>query len=165
MRILCTGTDSYTGDELIEGKYYEAVEVDTPTERQNRAFHALIQEFWASGCHSYNAKSFNQFRNYIKRDIGAGFERYKYVEQTSNGLKWGDCKTSDGIPENVARDERGNPLASGILKSWSDYSKKERTETIDRLINIMIQCDVNSKKFYEIIDGMRSDAYKDTSQQ
>jgi hypothetical protein len=162
MRILCTGPGIYSGDELIIGKYYEAVEVDTPTERQNRAFHALIQEFYASGCHSYNVKSFKQFRNYIKRDIGAGFERYKYVEQTSSGLKWGGCKTPDGIPENVARDECGNPLASGILKSWSDYSKKERTETIDRLINIMIQCDVNNKKFYEIIDGMRSDAYKDT---
>jgi len=159
MRILCTGPGTYTGAELIEGKYYEAVEVDTPTERQNRAFHALIQEFWVSGCHSYNAKDFDTFRNYIKRDMGAGFERYKYVEQTSTGqLKWGGCKTADDIPENVARDECGNPLVSGILKSWSDYSKKERTETIDRLINIMIQCDVNSKKFYEIIYGMRSDA-------
>ena len=33
MRILCTGDGTFTGDELIFGKYYEAEEADTPTEK------------------------------------------------------------------------------------------------------------------------------------
>ena len=155
MRILCTGPGTYTGDDLQEGRYYEAVEFDTPTEQQNRAFHALLQEFWSSNCHNYNAKNFEQFRDFIKRDLGAGFERYRYVEETAEGLKWGQSK--EGIPENVAKDAQGKPLAAGVLKSWAKYSKKERKETIDRLINTMIQCDVSSKKFDEILEGMRSD--------
>jgi hypothetical protein len=32
MRILCTGPGTYAGDEPIKGRYYEAVEADTPTE-------------------------------------------------------------------------------------------------------------------------------------
>jgi hypothetical protein len=38
MRILCTGQGTFTGDDLVEGRYYEAAEADTPTEQQNRAF-------------------------------------------------------------------------------------------------------------------------------
>jgi hypothetical protein len=160
MRILCTGPGTFTGDDLIEGRYYEAVEADTPTENQNRAFHALLQEFWASGAHSYEARNFDQFRDFIKRDLGAGFERYRYVEETESGLKWGSSRAVLGIPKNVARDAYGNPLAAGVLKSWTKYTKKERKETIDRLINTMIQCGVNSRKFDEILDGMRSDLYE-----
>jgi len=163
MRILCTGLGTYTGDELIEGRYYEAVEADTPTEKQNRAFHALLQEFWSSGAHSYNVKNFDDFRDCIKRDLGAGFERYRYVENTKEGLKWGTAKAAWDIPLNVARDTNGNPLAAGILKSWKNYTKKERKETIDRLINTMIYCGINSKRFEEILAGMRSDVYTETT--
>jgi len=165
MRILCTGPGTYTGDELTEGRYYEAVEADTPTEKQNRAFHALLQEFWSSGLHSYNARNFEQFRDFIKRDLGAGFERYRYVEESENGLRWGQVNARHGIPKNVAHDAHGHPLAAGILKSWTKYTKKERKETIDRLINTMIQCGINSKKFDEILEGMRSDVYADTPTQ
>ena len=157
MRILCTGDGTFTGDDLQEGRYYEAVEFDTPTERQNRAFHALLQEFWSSGCHSYNAKNFEQFKGFIKRDLGAGFERYRYVIETQEGLKWGQSKAAHDIPENVAYDAYGKPLAAGVLKSWAKYSKKERKETIDRLIKTMLYCNVSSKKFDEILEGMRSD--------
>jgi len=159
MRILCTGEGTFTGDELIIGKYYEAEEADTPTEKQNRAFHALLQEFWASGCHSYNAKNFDQFRDYIKRDLGAGFERYRYVEETEDGLKWGSCRATIGIPKNVAHDQYGNPLAAGILKSWTKYTKKERKETIDRLIAIMHQVGVQTERFYDILKGMEDNLY------
>jgi len=165
MRILCTGNGTFTGDDLIEGRYYDAVEADTPTEAQNRAFHALLQEFWSSGLHSYNAKNFEEFRDYIKRDIGAGFEKFRYVVETKEGLKWGTARAAFDIPENVALDASGKPLAAGILKSWKKYSKKERKETIDRLINTMIQCGVNSKKFDEIIEGMRSEVYAETTAQ
>jgi len=164
MRILCTGPGTFAGDELTEGRYYEATEADTPTERQNRAFHALVQEFWSSNADSYNARNFDEFRNFIKRDLGAGFERYRYVEATEEGLRWGTSSARQGIPKNVAHDAQGKPLAAGVLKSWSKYTKKERKETIDRLINTMIRCGVSSKKFDEILDGMRSDVYETASQ-
>lgn len=156
MKILCTGQGTFTGDDLVEGKYYEAFEFDHPTEQQNRAFHALLQEFYTSGCHSYDVSNFEQFRDYIKRDLGAGFERFKFVVETEEGLKWGNAKKKEEIPENTAKDKNGNLLAAGILKSWSKYSKKERRETLDRLIKTMIESGINSKKFNEILDGMRS---------
>jgi len=162
MRIYCTGPGTFTGDELTVGRYYEAAEADTPTEQQNRAFHALLQEFWSSGVHSYNARNFEHFRDMIKRDLGAGFERYRYVEETEDGLRWGQVPARAGIPKTVARDGQGRPLAAGVLKSWAKYTKKERKETIDRLISTMIQCGISSKKFDEILDGMRSDVYKET---
>jgi hypothetical protein len=166
MRILCTGPGTFTGDELQEGRYYEAAEADTPTDKQNRAFHALLQEFWASGTHSYNAQNFEQFRDFIKRDIGAGFERYRYVEEIAGeGLRWGSASAKQGIPETVAHDAQGHPLAAGILKSWAKYSKKERKETIDRLIATMIQCGISTKKFDEILEGMRSEVYAETATQ
>jgi len=165
MRILCTGDGTFTGENLIIGKYYDALEVDTPTEAQNRAFHALLQEYWASNIDSYNAKNFDQFRDFIKRDLGVGFERYKYVEETTEGLKWGTVKAASDIPENVALDASGKPLVAGVLKSWKKYTKKERKETIDRLINTMLRCGINSKKFDEILEGMRSEVYTETTAQ
>jgi hypothetical protein len=154
MRILCTGPGTFTGDELTEGRYYEAVEADTPTEKQNRAFHALLQEFWSSGAHSYNAKNFEQFKDFVKRDLGAGFERYRYVEETGDGLRWNSCRASQGVPETAARGANGVPLIAGVLKSWAKYTKKERKETIDRLINTMHQAGVQTNRFYEILTGM-----------
>jgi hypothetical protein len=160
MRILCTGDGTFTGDDLITGRYYDAVEADTPTEAQNRAFHALLQEFWSSGAHSYNAKNFDQFRDLIKRDLGAGFERFRYVVETPEGLKWGTAKAAFDIPENVALDASGNPLAAGVLKSWTKYTKKERKETIDRLINTMIISGCSSRKFEEILQTMEENTCK-----
>ena len=54
----------------------------------------------------------------------------------------------------VRRDPELKNLARGRLKSWADYTKKERTETIDRLISEMHQAGVNSTKFSEILEGM-----------
>jgi hypothetical protein len=139
---------------LVPGKHYEIDRADTPTARQNRAFHALVQEFYASGAHSYNVSGFAEFRNCIKRDFGAGFASYKYVEETPFGLRWAECEKPGDIPETAARDKNGARLVAGKLKSWADYTKKERTETIGRLISAMTQAGVNSRKFDEILAGM-----------
>jgi hypothetical protein len=40
------------------------------------------------------------------------------------------------------------------IKSWSRYTKKERSETIDRIISEMHQAGVQTKHFYEILNGM-----------
>jgi len=139
MKIFITNKNTFTGAELKVGHYYNAEPSETGTNEQNRAFHALIQEYWRSGAHSYNARNFGHFRELIKLYLGAGTERYYSLV-----------------------DDYGKPLTepklSWRVKSWSDYSKKERTETIDRLISEMIQAGVNSKKFSEILQGMEQNS-------
>ena len=147
-------TEHEVDAKLVPGKYYEIERADTPTARQNRAFHALVQEFYASGLHSYGAGGFAEFRAYIKRDFGAGFASYKYVEETPEGLRSGERARLADVPERVAAGADGRKLVWGKLKSWADYTKKERKETIDRLISAMTQAGVNSRKFDEILAGM-----------
>jgi hypothetical protein len=106
----------------------------TGTERQNKAWHALLQEYW-SFRPSYPAKNFLHFRELIKLYLGAGAEKYySLVDEAGRSLK--------------------EPVVRYRVKSWARYSKKERKESIDRLIADMEQHGVNSKKFYEILEGM-----------
>ncbi|GHU09863.1 hypothetical protein FACS1894151_08520 [Spirochaetia bacterium] len=138
MKIMALENYNYSGDSLIPGEMYECEPVDNPTNRQNRAFHALLQEYWRSGCHSYHAINFAHFRELIKLYLGAGAEKFR---RTVN---------NDGTPcKTGAVDYR--------VKSWSAYSKKERTEAIDRLIAEMHQAGVQTNKFYEILEGMEKD--------
>ena len=136
MKILITADGQFTGASLKTGCYYNAEPVDdSGTNEQNRAFHALISEYWRSGAHSYNAKNFQHFRELIKLYLGAGAEQYYSLV-----------------------DEQGKPITeprvSWRIKSWANYSKRERTETIDRLISEMIQVGVNTNRFNEILRGM-----------
>jgi hypothetical protein len=126
------------------------------TARQNRAFHALISEYWRSGAHSYQAKSFEEFRNMIKRKLGAGFEAYVYAVIVDNKPVIMDAATYAEIPEAVRHDPDLKRLVRGRLRSWSDYSKRQRIETIDRLIAEMHAAGVNTNKFYEILEGFSS---------
>jgi len=135
MKILITAPDTFTGAELQVGRYYNAEPAENPTEKQNKTFHALCQEYWRSGCHSYNAKSFEHFRALIKLNLGAGLEKYKTLVDTEGRLY-------------------SEPVISHRLKSWADYTKKERRETIDRLIAEMHQAGVTTRKFNEILEGM-----------
>jgi len=135
LKIFITADGQYSGASLKIGCYYNAEPVDdSGTNEQNRAFHALIQEYWASGAHSYNAKNFGHFRELIKFNLGAGAERYYSLVD------------SEGKPS--------EPRILWRIKSWANYSKRERTETIDRLIAEMIQAGINTNKFNEILRGM-----------
>jgi hypothetical protein len=156
MRILCTGDGTYTGADLEVGRYYEAAPADTATEAQNRAFHALLQEFYASNLHSYEGVNFEQFRNCIKRDLGAGNCGYEYMRHGERGWEWETAATWGEMlgSGDILYMPNGKPVHKPVLKSWSKYTKKERRETIDRLISVMIQAGANSKKFDEIIQGM-----------
>jgi len=135
-----------SGNAPVVGKKYALEDITEGSGEQNRAFHALVGEYWKSGAHSYPAKNFDQFRDYIKRDLGAGFESYVYA--SPEGIKKVD--TLDEIPAEY----RVPPYCLGKLKSWSKYTKKQRTETIDKLISEMHQAGVNTKKFQEILQGM-----------
>ena len=147
MTILITSPDTFMaeGDAPEVGRRYLLEDATTGSNAQNRAFHALIQEYWRLGAHSYNVKTFAEFRDVIKRDLGAGFESYIYA--TPEGIK--RVKTREEIPAGTRRCD-----ILGKLKSWGDYSQKERREAIDCLIAQMDTAGVDSAKYREILSGM-----------
>ena len=136
-----------SGDAPVIGRKYLLEDATDGTQAQNKAFHALVQEFFKSGCHSYNCKTWLELREYLKRDIGAGFESYVYADET--GIH--KVKNKEEIPEGV-------PLTHtlGKLKSWANYPKTERRNTLDNLISMMHQSGVQTKKFFEILEGMET---------
>jgi hypothetical protein len=135
MRIFVIEPNTFTGDDLPVGEMYEVKPCEDGTERQNRAWHALLQEYFVSGCHSYDAKNFLHFRELIKLYLGAGVEvYYNLVDDYGKILN--------------------EPVKRYRVKSWSRYTKRERKESIDRLIAEMIQAGVDSKKFNEILSGL-----------
>ena len=136
MRILVIEHGRFTGETLIPGQEYDCIPAEDGTDRQNKAFHALLQEYWRSGAHSYNAKNFAHFKKIIKRQLGAGVEAYYETINTDTG------------------ELLETPVIKKRIKSWADYTKKERKETIDRLISEMLQVGIMSSKFYEILDGL-----------
>ena len=143
MKILITAPGEFAGAELLPGRYYNAEPAAEGTDAQNRAFHALLQEYWRSGCHSYAAKSFEHFRELIKLYLGAGAEKYYSVVNDA------------GAPLE-------KPEVTWRVKSWANYTKKERQATIDSLISEMIQTGANGKRFYEILKGMEGNYGADT---
>jgi len=154
MKILITDTNTFTGDDLAIGKYYYVEPADTGTLQQGRCFHGLLHCYLASGCIAYPVSSYEDLKSIVKKNLGAGYESYVYIEDTGNGLLKGKVKTRDEVPNNLAIDKNGRKMVWGNLKHWADYTKKERAETIDRLIAEMIYAGVNSKKFNEILETM-----------
>jgi hypothetical protein len=138
MRICVISPNTFTGDDLLIGEEYDCIPAEDGTDKQNKTFHALLSEYWQSGCHSYSARNFLHFRELVKLYLGAGTEKfYRTVDNTGNYCK---------------------PILDYRVKSWSTYSKRERMESIDRLIAEMIQAVVNSKKFYEILDQLEKNS-------
>ena len=134
-----------SGDTPEVGRTYTLEDATEGTDKQNRFFHPLVMEWFKSGCHSYDVQNWQALKEFVKRDMGAGFESYVYADE--KGMH--KVKTLEDIPAHI-------PLTHkmGKLKSWGAYTKNERRKTIDMLISTMIQSGVNSKKFHEILDGM-----------
>ena len=147
MRILITPTGYVheSGDVPVEGKSYFLEDATSGSLAQSKAWHALLQEYWRSGQHSYDAHSFSDFRDLVKRDLGAGFEAYVYADK--NGLH--KVKNLDEVPSDIPQTH-----VMGKLKSWARYTKKERMNAINTLIAEMHQAGVSSTKFNEILNGM-----------
>lgn len=143
-----------SADAPIPGARYELEDYDNPTARQNRAFHALVSEYWVSGHHSSTAKHFGRFRDEIKMRLGAGFEKIVYADIVDGKAVIVECHRRDEIPARILADPDLAQIVKGKPLSWAEYSKKQRTQTIDRLIAEMHQAGVNSRKFQEILKGM-----------
>ena len=62
-----------------------------------------------------------------------------------------DAKKYKDIPDEIRRLPWKNEVIRGRLVSWSDYSLKQRRQTIDKLIRDMLANGVNSRKFNEIL--------------
>jgi len=153
---ICAGLQYLVADKEMPviGKEYILEDAENGTDAQNKAFHALLGEYWKSGCHSYDAKSFPEFKNCIKRALGAGFEAFIFVTLENGRTVIKDAEKYNDIPVNIRTDPELKKLARGRLKSWSDYTKKERRETMDKLISEMHQAGVQTAKFNEILSGM-----------
>ena len=149
MMVLITGDDTYcvqSTDTPVVGQRYNLEPADEGTDKQNRLFHPLIMEWYKSGLHSYGNVDYEKFRELIKRDYGAGFESFVYA--STDGIK--RAQYYEEIPEEY----RNARYTMGKLKSWAKYTKKERKETIDKVISAMMQCGINTKKFNEILEGI-----------
>ena len=151
MRILVTGDGEFTGDRLETGSYYHVEKDGSGTPLQNSLFHALLSVYFVSGCYSYPANDFDGLKKHVKQSLGAGFESYTYFFITRKGISKRAARTLEEITGNVALDENGERMVYGRLKSWTKYTKKERTGCIDRLAAEMKAAGVRGKKFEEIL--------------
>lgn len=138
------------------GRVYTLEDASNGTEAQGKAFHALVGEYFKSGLSKYQATTFEELKNCVKRSLGAGFEAYVYATMENGKIVIKDAKTQDDIPREIWDSPDRFKLVRGRLKSWADYTKKERRETMDRLISEMHQVGVQTKKFYEILEGMEA---------
>jgi len=142
------------------GMKYALEEAESATGEQNRLFHALLTEYWSSGMSSHEATDFDAFRDEIKLKLGAGFEKIVYATIEDGKPVIVQVKRLDEVPQHVLKDPDLKRMVLAKLKSWSLYSKKERTQTIDRLIAEMHQAGCNSKKFMEILEGLSENSNK-----
>ena len=142
------------------GSRYDLEDFDNPTNRQNRTFHGLLTCYWTSGCHSSTAKDFHRFRDEVKVRLGAGFEKIVYADWIDGKAQIVECRRKDEIPRRILDDPDLAKIVKAKPLSWSEYSKKQRTDTIDRLKAEMVQAGVNTKKFHEILSGMEENSNK-----
>ena len=165
MTITITAPGEYmadTQDEPEVGRRYQLEDATSGTGAQNRAFHALLSEYYRTRLWSYQGSGYNsgatfdEFRNLVKRKLGAGFESFVYAEIVDGRPVIRDAKTYAEIPEAVRSDPHLKELVRGRLKSWADYTKRERRTTMDGLITEMIEVGVNTPHFREIMEGMEA---------
>jgi hypothetical protein len=97
------------------------------TDEQNRAMHALLNEYYKTGLHSApDGYTLAEFKVYMKLQYG---------------------------PEAYKMEFDGHEIL--VPKSWSHYTKNERKEFIDMLLAEILQTvSPLPKKMQEIIGGM-----------
>ena len=131
------------GEYPAQGVYY-LERYEPGTNEQNRLFHALLTEYFNSGAYSYDIRTLQEFKNYVKANMGAGYKKFVYVTIEEGKTCIYECKTREEIPAKAQAEY-------GILKSWAEYTKEERIRTIKTLIDEMIFVGVNTLRFYEIL--------------
>jgi len=134
----------YSASDKKTGGYI-TVTVELPkqpgSEEQNRAWHSLIQEYWKSGCGSYD--SFEDLRDQLKLRI-CGAKEYIYLTDRQHTVT-----RIDDIPPSV-------PYIA-VPKSWRDFDKSDRKDMIDTTIQEMMEAGVNTRKFEQILMGLQAE--------
>jgi hypothetical protein len=125
---------------LKEGQKVFIEDAAIGTNPQNRLFHKLITLWQTSGCSSYTG-TLKEVKDQLKRDYGQGFECYYYADDS---YKLVQVKTYNEIPKYIRHEE---DRIRGRLKSWADYTKTQRMDLIQNLIDLMMQSGVNGKEF------------------
>lgn len=120
---------------------YITVQISQPkkvgTDSQNRAFHALIGEYWISGLSSY--ESYEDLKDSIKLKC-AGPDEFIFIKDG----KVRRSKTLEGVEGRYAE----------VPKSWTQFTLEERKMAIDMVIKEANLAGINSKKWDEILQGM-----------
>jgi len=142
MKIFITDKNTFSGANLTVGKFYNVELADMGTYQQMKTIHALIGCYWFSNCHSYNCKSYGEFREVMKRDLGAGKIKIRSLVNPVTG-------------ENL--DE---PITVYDLKSISKYTKKERMDFISNLIAEMEIVGIDTPKYREILQGLEKNSMR-----
>jgi hypothetical protein len=120
---------------------YVTIQISLPkkigTDAQNRAFHALLGEFWSSGLSSY--ESYEDLKDSIKLKV-AGPDEFIFIKDG----KVRRSKTLEGVEGRYAE----------VPKSWADFTRDQRKAAIDWVIKEANLAGINTKKWDEIIKGM-----------
>ena len=116
------------------------------TDLQNRTFHALLNELYISNLHSY--KCYEDMRDDYKIRAG-GAKEYLYIQLENGKPRQHTVKLLDDIPKNC--------VWCKIPKSWTEFSRDERTLAIQLLITDGYNAGINSKHWEEIIQGIEDD--------
>lgn len=137
-------------DRLVERSEkkggYLTVTISLPrksgTDEQNSAFHALLNEYYVSRLHSYACQE--DMRDSFKLRAG-GAKEYIYLLNR----KQHTCKFMDDIPQGC--------IWAGIPKSWTEFTRDERTMAIQLLMTEAEEAGINSVHWGQIIDGMEKE--------
>jgi len=155
MKILITETGYIceSHEHPIVGRHYIIEDAEEHTASQRKAAHALMQEWYKSGLWDFDTVDWLRFRDLVKKEYGAGFSHYEYVDSNYGMNRVNDL---DEIPSDILNDfSAGNKKRiKAILKSFSDYTKKEVKILIDRLIDVMNERGVDTPKYHDILEGL-----------
>jgi hypothetical protein len=153
------------------GRYYTLEEADWGTEKQRRAFHALMNAFWKwmqlkdrfrapvdemhpeNGYYNFASSDPDDFKDKFKIGYMDGLKYYRYM---TADYHYGKAKTIEEIPIDVIEDyTAGNhDRIERFTKSWNDFSKKKQSEAIDILKSLIYAFRCDDPKVNEILSGM-----------
>ncbi len=175
MKGLCTAISGDKAEFTVIGKkpepgfYYDMQEYSQGSLAQNKAFHSLLDAFWEwmrkegnfvfadeDNCiYDLATPSPYEFKRFFKFKYGEGAERYKYVTESG---EIGTAEKQEDVPQYAvdAFNSGKKHAVEAVLKSWSDYSKKQRAKAIDRLFYLIAVSKCDDKRVHEIMDGMQS---------
>ena len=152
MKILILENQRYqvtSKDAPQVGHYYSLAKYEPGTEEQNRAFHALLGAFYNWMMHTnqyiftdgnvnydFSVPDAEMFKVQFKYQYGAGAEMLGYYENN----RWYYVKSLDKVPLHIL--QRFNSGEKQLitwknLKSWRNYTKKQRTKAIENIKRII----------------------------